>query len=54
MGTNGDINIIDNDFEPKLNAPNEHYKVWYTEDDYDYDCDINDNDMWMRIPETED
>lgn len=29
---------------------NAHYNCWDTEDGDDYDCDIDENDIWMRLP----
>lgn len=29
---------------------NAHYNCWDTEDGDDYDCDVDENDIWMRLP----
>ena len=29
---------------------NAHYNCWDTEDGDDYDSDVDENDIWMRLP----
>lgn len=31
---------------------NAHYNCWDTEDGDDYDCDVDENDIWMRLPKS--
>ena len=32
------------------NVYNAHYNCWDTADGDDYDCDVNENDVWLRLP----
>lgn len=29
---------------------NAHYNCWDTADGDDYDCDVDENDIWLRLP----
>lgn len=29
---------------------NAHYNCWDTADGDDYDCDVDENDVWLRLP----
>lgn len=35
-------------WEPKVY--NAHYNCWDTADGDDYDCDVDENDVWLRLP----